>query len=71
MKGTNKEDINPKSVLLGNVLNPWMKVVLPLKKNILTSLAKNVLMPLAITEATSVTDADIQMTFTDQERLNW
>ena len=47
-----------------------MKVVLPLKKNILTSLAKNVLMPLAITEATSVTDADIQMTFTDQERLN-
>ena len=47
-----------------------MKVVLPLKKNILTSFAKNVLMPLAITEATSVIDADIQMSFTDQEQLN-
>ena len=37
-----------------------MKVGLPLMKNVLTSLAKNVLLPLGVTAATSATDLSIQ-----------
>ena len=45
---------------IGKLLAPLMKVGLPLMKNVLTSLAKNVLLPLGVTAATSATDLSIQ-----------
>ena len=46
--------------MLGNVLHPLMKVGLPLTENVLTILAKNILMPLGLAAATPATDAAIQ-----------
>ena len=45
---------------LGRLFGSLMKVGLPLMKNVLTSLAKSVLMPLGFTAAVSATDAAIQ-----------
>ena len=44
---------------LGNLLGPLMKVGLPLIKSVLTSLAKNVFIPLWLMEAASASDAGI------------
>ena len=45
---------------LGRLFGPLMKVGLPLMKNVLTSLAKSVLMPLGFAATVSATDAAIQ-----------
>ena len=46
--------------VLGGVLGPLLKTRLPLTKNVLKQLAKNVLIPLGLTAAVSATDAAIQ-----------
>ena len=43
-----------------------MTAVLPLMKNVLTSSAKNILIPLGLTATASATDAAIQKKFMDQ-----
>ena len=45
-----------------------MKVGLPLIKNVLTTLAKSVLVPLGLTVAASETDAAIQKAFLGREQ---
>ena len=45
---------------LGRLLGPLIKTELPLIGNVLKTLAKSVLIPLALTTATSATDAAIQ-----------
>ena len=47
-----------------------MSASLPLMKNVLTPLAKSVLIPLPLTPLASATDAAIQNIFLDQGRLN-
>ena len=47
---------------LGRLLGPLLKTVLPLMKNLLKLLAKNVLIPLGLTPAASATDAAIHKT---------
>ena len=44
---------------LGKLLGPLLKTGLPLIKNVITSLAKTVLIPLGLTAATSAADAGI------------
>ena len=44
---------------LGKLLGPLLKTGLPLMKNILTPLAKSVLIPLGLTAAASAADAGI------------
>ena len=44
---------------LGNLLGPLLKTGLPLIKNVITPLAKSVLVPLGLTAATSAADAGI------------
>ena len=44
---------------LGKLLGPLLKTGLPLMKNVITTLAKSVLIPLGLTEAASVADAGI------------
>ena len=47
---------------LGPLLKPWLS----LKKNVLTPLARTVLMPLGLTAAASTTDVAIQKNSLDQ-----
>ena len=56
MKWTTGRSINQK----GGFLSSLMAVGLPSIKNVLTSLAKNVVLPLGVTAAASATDAAIQ-----------
>ena len=44
---------------LGKLLGPLLKTGLPLIKNVITPLAKSVLIPLGLTAATSAADAEI------------
>ena len=44
---------------LGRILEPLLKIGLPLIKNVLKPLAKSVLIPLGLTAATSATDSAI------------
>ena len=44
---------------LGKLLGPLLKTGLPLIKNVITSLAKSVLIPLGLTAAASAADAGI------------
>ena len=44
---------------LGRLLGPLLKTGLPLIKNVIKPLAKNVLIPLGLTAAASATDAGI------------
>ena len=60
LKGTTEKVIIQKEGFLGNVLGPLMKVDGPLMENVLTPLARSVLIPLGLTAAASATDADIQ-----------
>ena len=48
---------------LGRLLGQLLKTGLPLMKNVLKLLTKNVLMSLGLTEAVSATDAAIQKKF--------
>ena len=59
MKGTTRKAINKKGGFLGNVLQPLTRVGLLLMKNVLTSLAKSVLILLGLTAAASTTDVAI------------
>ena len=59
MKGTSRKSNSQKEALL-NFLGPLMKVGLPLMKNVLTSLAKIVLLPLRLAAIASATDPAIQ-----------
>ena len=54
---------------LGRLLEPLMKVVLPLMKNVLQPLAKTILIPLGLvlTAATSIADAGNHKQFLAQE----
>lgn len=54
---------------LGRLLEPLMKVVLPLMKNVLQPLAKIILIPLGLvlTAATSIADAGNHKKFLAQE----
>ena len=56
---------------LWNFLDPWMKFGLTLMKNVLTSLAKSVLIPLGLTTAVSAADGGMQKMFMDLESLHW
>ena len=44
---------------LGTLLGPWIKIGLPLRKNVIKLLASNVLIPLELTAAASAADAGI------------
>ena len=59
MKGATWKNISQKGGLL-YILGPWMKVGLPLMKNVLTQLVKNVLLLLRVIAAASPTDTTIQ-----------
>ena len=54
-----------------NFLRPLIKAGLPLMKNVLTLLAKGVLMPLESTAAESATDAAIQKKIFGSGTLQW
>ena len=43
----------------GKLLGPWLKTGLPLIKNVITPLAKTVLVPLGLTAAAAATDTGI------------
>ena len=45
--------------ILGKLVGPLLKIQLPLIKNVITPLAKSVLIPLGLTAAASATDAGI------------
>ena len=55
---------------LGKLLCPLLKTRLPLIKNVITPLAKSVLIPLGLTAAASAADAGIHKKNWDQEILN-
>ena len=59
LKRTSRKVNSQKEALL-NFLGPLMKVRLPLMKNVLTSLAKIVLLPLRLAASASATDPAIQ-----------
>ena len=59
MKGTTKK-LNCQEGGFLNFLKPLMATVLPLMKNVFTSLLKNVLVPLGLTAAASARDSVIQ-----------
>ena len=48
-------------------LRPLMRASLPLKKNVLTSLAKNILLPFGLSAGLSASHAATQKIFMDQE----
>ena len=54
---------------LGKLLCPLLKAGLPLIKNVITPLAKSVLIPLRLTAAASAADAGIHKKYWDQEIL--
>ena len=51
---------------LGRLLGPLLKTGLPLIKNVITPLAKSVLIPLGLTAAASAADAEIH-----KKKLGW
>ena len=51
---------------LGKLLGPLLKTGLPLIKNVITPLAKSVLIPLGLTVAASAADAGIHKKYWDQ-----
>ena len=51
--------MNQSEGFLGKLLGPLLKTGLPLIKNVITSLAKSVLIPLGLTAAASAADAGI------------
>ena len=55
---------------LGKLLGPLLKTGLPLIKNVITPLAKSVLIPLGLTAAASAADAGIHKKYWDQEILH-
>ena len=59
LKGTTKKITSHEEIFL-NFLRPLMTARLPLIKNVLTPLAKSVLLSLGVTAAASATDATIQ-----------
>ena len=59
MKGTTEQIGNQEGGFLGNVLRPLMKVGLLLMENVLTALAKSVLLTLGLTATSSAADARI------------
>ena len=61
LKRTIEKFINQKRGFIGNFLGPLMKVGLPLMNNVLTPLAKYVLLLFGLTVAASATNAPIQM----------
>ena len=61
LKGTIEKFINQKRGFIGNFLGPLMKVGLSLMNNVLTPLAKYVLLLFGLTVAASATNAPIQM----------
>ena len=69
MKGSTKIITSQDGRFL-NIFRPLMSASLPLMKNVLTPLAKSVLIPLPLTPLASATDAAIQNIFLDQGRLN-
>ena len=48
------------SVIIGRLLGPLLKTVLPLMKNVLKKLAKSILIPLGFTASTSAADRRIR-----------
>ena len=52
---------------LGRLLGPLLKTGLPLIKNVIKPLAKNVLIPLGLTSAASAADAGIRKKILGQE----
>ena len=52
---------------LGGLLGPLLKTGLPLIKNVIKPLAKNVLIPLGLTAVASATDAGIHKKYQDRE----
>ena len=56
---TQRSKIIQSERFLGGFLGPFMKVDLPLMKNLLTSLTKNVLIPLGLKAAATTVDAGI------------
>ena len=56
LKGTTEKVVNQKGGFIGSLL----RIGLLLRKNLLTALAKRVLIPLELTAATLATDASIQ-----------
>ena len=60
MEGTTEKAINQNREYPSNVLGPLMRVGLWLLKNVLTQLAKSVLIPLGLAAAISATNAAIQ-----------
>ena len=61
MKGTSEKFIIEEGGLIKNFLGPLMKVALPLKKIVLTTLAKSVLIPLGLTVSASKIDKAVPM----------
>ena len=55
---------------LGKLLGPLLKTGLPLIKNVITPLAKSVLIPLGLTPAASAADAGTHKKYWDQEILH-
>ena len=67
MKGTFEKVINQNGRFVGSL----MRVRLLLMNYVLTPLAKNILLPLAVTAAASATDAAIQKNLMDQAWPHW
>ena len=67
MKGTFEKVINQNGRFVGSL----MRVGLLLMNYVLTPLAKNILLPLAVTAAASATDAAIQKNLMDQAWPHW
>ena len=60
MKGTTEKIDNQEGGFLGNFLTPLVKVGLPLKKNVLMPLIRNVLIQLGLTAVVLATDGAIK-----------
>ena len=70
MKGTTKKFSSQEEEFL-NFPRPSMTAGLPLIKNLLTQLAKSVLVPIGLTTAVSATDEDIQGKLLDQAQQHY
>ena len=69
LKRTTKKSSSQKGGFL-NFLRPLMSAGLPLTKNVLTLLAKSVLIPSGLTAAASAKDVAIQEKILNQEQLH-
>ena len=70
MAGTTKKFSSQEEEFL-NFPRPSMTAGLPLIKNLLTQLAKSVLVPIGLTTAVSATDEDIQGKLLDQAQQHY